>query len=530
MVSRECVVGAGEPGATGSQTERGGDGRGNPRLGHRAIPCVFGGRESDRSGGQSPPYGSGRRLVSVCVKTEQVKSQKEKVKSEGVGLARPVLLSLGSLRVAVLVLAVLWAWAGEGWCEEPAGPPVETPSGVVVGGSVPEGATPEPLVVDPPLAKPVVRKPLLKFRRLSAYDGMGTTEWGALLALEVFTYFWFVTLGAVVGSFLNVVIYRWPMGLSISHPPSRCSSCMEPIRIQDNIPIVSWLRLRGRCRFCQAPISSRYPLIEATIAVLFVSIAACEFLSGGRNLPVRPVNTYSGAVWTVWYLKSDLLGLYLYHTTLLTGLVAAAMTVWDRHPLPAKLVGFLAGVGLVAGLAFDSLHPVPWWPVGVTGGGTLDATWVQHPLLTALLGATCGFVIGAAFWSVALHGRRTSVDQMLIWGLVGLFLGWQAALSGLCLAAVLAIVGAVWTRLAGCCTLDRGSGLVSAIAASVQLLAWEPLTHIAWLPGPHTGYHSMFFWWVGLNFVALGIRWLNPPAVPSEPVDIPPVDAAPESL
>ena len=137
---------------------------------------------------------------------------------------------------------------------------------------------------------------------------------------------------------------------------------------------------------------------------------------------------------------------------------------------------------------------------------------------------------GALFWVIALRDRRIAVDQMLIWGLVGLFLGWQAVLSGLCLAALLAIVGAVWTRLAGCCTLDRGSGLVSAIAASVQLLAWEPLTHIAWLPGPHTGYHSMFFWWVGLNFVALGIRWLNPPAVPSEPVDIPRVDAAPESL
>ena len=417
-------MGAGEPGATECARNR----LENPWPGHRAIPCAFGARESVRNGGQCPPYAG-----------------------------------LGLLRVAVLVVAVLWA--GEGWCEEPAGTPVETPSGAVV---------------DPPAVKPAIRKPLLKFRRLSAYDGMGTTERGALLALEVFTYFWFVAVGAVVGSFLNVVIYRWPLGLSISHPPSRCSSCMEPIRIQDNIPIISWLRLGGRCRFCQAPISSRYPLIEATIAVLFGLIAACEFISGGRNLPVRPVNTYTGAVWTVWYLKSDLLGLYLYHTTLLTGLVAAAMTVWDRHRLPVKLVGFMAS--------------------------------------------------GALFWVIALRDRRIAVDQMLIWGLVGLFLGWQAALSGLCLAAVLAIVGALWTRLAGCCTLDRGSGLVSAIAASVQLLAWEPLTHIAWLPGPHTGYHSMFFWWVGLNFVALGIRWLNPPAVPSEPVDIPPVDAAPESL
>jgi prepilin signal peptidase PulO-like enzyme (type II secretory pathway) len=462
---------------------------------------VFGARQSVRSGGQCPPDGSGRRLVSGGVRTEQVKSK-------GVGLVRPVLLGLGSLRVAVLVVAVLGVCAGNGWCEEPAGAPVETPSGAVVGGSIPEGpkSTSEPVVVDPPAVKPVARNPLQKFRQLSAYDGMGATERGALVALELFTYFWFVAVGAVVGSFLNVVIYRWPLGLSISHPPSRCSSCMEPIRIQDNIPIISWLRLRGRCRFCQATISSRYPLIEATIAVLFGLIAACEFISGGRNLPVRPANTYAGAVWTVWYLKSDLLGLYLYHTTLLTGLVAAAMTIWDRHRLPIKLVGFLAAAGLVAGLAFESLHPVPWRPLLLTSRGGLDGTWIQHPFLTVMLGTLGGVVFGGMFWAVALRDRRTAVDQMLIWALVGLFLGWQAALSGLCLAAVLALIGAVWTRFAGCCTLDRGSGLISAIAATVQLLAWEPLTHIGWLPGPQSAFVATPYWLAALGLSAGLIR------------------------
>jgi len=81
-------------------------------------------------------------------------------------------------------------------------------------------------------------------------------------------------LGLVVGSFLNVVIYRVPRGESIVAPRSACPSCGTPIRERDNIPIVSWLLLRGRCRNCQVPISARYPLVEGLCAGLFAGTAA----------------------------------------------------------------------------------------------------------------------------------------------------------------------------------------------------------------------------------------------------------------
>jgi leader peptidase (prepilin peptidase) / N-methyltransferase len=81
--------------------------------------------------------------------------------------------------------------------------------------------------------------------------------------------------GAVLGSFLNVVIYRLPRGESLSHPPSRCPSCGSPVKPYDNIPIVSWLILRGRCRSCGAPISPRYPLVEALTAVLMALVPIC---------------------------------------------------------------------------------------------------------------------------------------------------------------------------------------------------------------------------------------------------------------
>lgn len=81
-------------------------------------------------------------------------------------------------------------------------------------------------------------------------------------------------LGAVIGSFLNVVVWRLPRGESLSHPGSHCPKCETPIKPYDNVPVLGWLWLRGRCRACGAPISPRYPLVEAGTAVLYAVVVA----------------------------------------------------------------------------------------------------------------------------------------------------------------------------------------------------------------------------------------------------------------
>ncbi len=80
-------------------------------------------------------------------------------------------------------------------------------------------------------------------------------------------------LGLLIGSFLNVVIYRLPRGESLVRPPSRCPSCGTPVKPYDNIPVISWLLLRGRCRNCGAAIDPRYPLVEALTGAVFVGVA-----------------------------------------------------------------------------------------------------------------------------------------------------------------------------------------------------------------------------------------------------------------
>ncbi len=79
-------------------------------------------------------------------------------------------------------------------------------------------------------------------------------------------------LGASIGSFINVVVYRLPAGLSILYPPSRCPRCLNGLKAYDNVPVLGWLWLRGRCRYCKTRISPRYPIVEAATGLTFVLV------------------------------------------------------------------------------------------------------------------------------------------------------------------------------------------------------------------------------------------------------------------
>jgi leader peptidase (prepilin peptidase)/N-methyltransferase len=143
-------------------------------------------------------------------------------------------------------------------------------------------------------------------------------------------------LGVLIGSFLSVVIYRVPAGLSVVTPPSACPSCGERIRPIDNIPILSWLILRGQCRNCVAPISARYPLVELGTALAFAGIAVW-MLS-----PLSPVRSVIDAADSLGIFAAVLFGVaYLW-----LGAVSIALTAIDleTHRLPNTLV--LPGYGI----------------------------------------------------------------------------------------------------------------------------------------------------------------------------------------
>jgi len=145
---------------------------------------------------------------------------------------------------------------------------------------------------------------------------------------DVLLQIWWFVLGAVLGSFLNVVIYRLPRKESLIWPGSHCPQCGHPIRWHDNLPILSWFLLRGRCRDCSAPISIRYPIIEA-LAALTVGLAAYA-ISGGRW---GSVLAGGKEAWYLPFSASAILQVVMYSTFFLSLMATAAMA-WDRQVPP----------------------------------------------------------------------------------------------------------------------------------------------------------------------------------------------------
>jgi leader peptidase (prepilin peptidase) / N-methyltransferase len=281
-------------------------------------------------------------------------------------------------------------------------------------------------------------------------------------ALQSLLAVWLFAVGGAVGSFLNVVVYRLPLGMSLIQPGSHCPRCSHPIRWRDNIPVLGWLLLRGRCRDCGAPISVRYPLVEALTAVLFLTVGMIEGLGGGANLPRRPIAVPDGVFYASMSLE-DIAGIVAYHLLLLSTLLAAALIEHDQRRAPWRLAIPALAIGLAAPLAWPQLHPVPallgqeGWLSGLVDGAT---------------GLTLGSLIGLASWR--LIGSREQRCLLLGPICAGVFLGWQAVavLGPLVLLVHLAAcgLGARWPLV------RRGSpGMVWLAVGLVWLLAWRSL-------------------------------------------------------
>ncbi len=223
--------------------------------------------------------------------------------------------------------------------------------------------------------------------------------WGAAVTGVSFTPFAYATLfalGLCFGSFLNVVIHRLPRGLSIVSPPSACPDCGHAIRPFDNVPVVSWLVLSGRCRDCQGAIPWRYPAVELAAGLLVVAFAA----QLGPRAALLPALLFTLA------------------------LLAVALIDWDHRIIPDEISLGGAVVGLFA----------RGWTLGGVGEG--------------LVGALVG---GGALWLVAtLYRRATGIDglgggDVKLAAMIGAFLGWPgvfltifgAALAGSLAGAVL---------------------------------------------------------------------------------------------
>ena len=224
-------------------------------------------------------------------------------------------------------------------------------------------------------------------------------------------------LGLAIGSFLNVVVWRVPRGESLVAPPSACPSCAHPIRPRDNVPVASWLLLRGRCRDCAEPIHARYPLVEATTALAFVAIVS--FYVTARPERVAEVPAL----------------LFLAATSICLALIDA-----DTHTLPNRIV-------------------LPAYPISAAlllGASVVEGNW--GALLSAAIGAVALFTF---YLALALaYPRGMGLGDVKLAGVLGMFLGWfgWGELAVGAFAAFL-LGGAYSIVLLATRRVDRGGGV-----------------------------------------------------------------------
>ena len=312
-------------------------------------------------------------------------------------------------------------------------------------------------------------------------DQEAIEPWLSSMGTGVVIAVWFAVLGSVWGSFFNVVAYRMPRGMSIIHPGSHCPACRHPIRLHDNIPVLSWFLLRGRCRDCQGRISPRYPVIEALSALLFAVLAYVEVSTGGINLP-RPDLSAMTAPPLAFWTDLQLLGVCVFHLTLVSGLFCAALIEINGHAVPRRLAAVVLAVGLVVPLIWPFLHPVVALET-IRGG--LDPSSFGGGAIDAL----AGLLIGAVLALVARLGLRADDEfrprEGLFFGFmaVGVFLGWQAAVPVAATAAVLRLGGqafSAWVFRPGASLRRHPAAWTPWLAASAMgwIVFWRPLWNV----------------------------------------------------
>lgn len=342
-------------------------------------------------------------------------------------------------------------------------------------------------------------------------EEMSLAEQFRLRSVAVLSALWFFTLGATIGSFLNVVAYRMPRRESLILRSSRCPKCDTKITRRDNLPILGWLLLEGRCRACQAVISFRYPLVETICATLFLLVYFVELISGGANIPVRQPNYYKGVVWIVLYTKWDLVSLYLFHCFSICALLSWGLIDFDRQKVPRRAKWLACGILFTLPLLWPDLLPVPWLRAVEARLGM--SAWLAA-LTTSFIGGSVGATLGwfaRQTYGRALPDSATNTDApraghvVTAGAIVGLSLGWQAAIGTWLIAFAVRIVSLV------ACLRWRWPTppitLILLFSFVIQLSMWRWLS-VSWWPSYRTSAVAWVSWSLVLGTCLMAQRVL----------------------
>jgi leader peptidase (prepilin peptidase)/N-methyltransferase len=282
--------------------------------------------------------------------------------------------------------------------------------------------------------------------------------------------FWLFLLGAAVGSFLNVCIYRISQGKSLIWPGSRCGHCLHEVRLKDNIPLVSYWVLGGRCRDCGAVFSIRYFGLELMTALTFVAVYLLEIGLNVQHLAIWEPDGFEQLSWghppLHWW------PLFIFHIVLACFLIVAVACLLDHGRIPASIIA----TGTLAGLVGAVLFP---WPYPEPMAAALITPSALVPLYPHADGGTRGHPWRGAMprdqsWANASLSPRPGFYAWPVWGPLPAALppgSWQLGLgTGLAGALVgagsLRLIGLLWRRAANVASLGMIAG---------AFLGWQPV-------------------------------------------------------
>lgn len=219
-------------------------------------------------------------------------------------------------------------------------------------------------------------------------------------------------LGLLWGSFLNVVIYRVPRGMSVVRPPSHCTSCKKPIRAWQNVPVFGYLFLRGKTACCGAKLSPRYPLVELIGGVLAVAIMEVTILQASKAMSLGR----GSAIWAANF-------------TLALGLVAAAFIDLEHMMIPLSIsIG-----GAVLGVATSSFRDLAFTDSLIGAAVGFGIVWLPFDFLYRKIRGKTGMAMGDAFLVM----------------LAGAWFGWKGALFALMAGALQGTLFAIAAMIFG---------------------------------------------------------------------------------
>ena len=321
---------------------------------------------------------------------------------------------------------------------------------------------------------------------------------------------WLFIFGAVVGSFLNVCIYRipqherlWDQLRGLNHPPSSCPYCKKRILLIDNVPILGWIQLAGRCRFCRHSISVRYALIEFFNGLLWV-VLYIAIVPAGFSAKIQSSVLYSplGALGQpglapanyVWLVNAQ----YVYFLILAEALLVATFIDFDLMIIPdgVTIPGTIAGVIGATILGAPTLWPV-WFfsafqlnvlnsvlPDGLLWLLNLPAQipWLMaHPHWHGFISSLIGLLVGSGtvmllrilgHW--VLKREAMGFGDVVLMAMIGSFLGWQASLLVFLLVAPICALLAAAITFSVRSTREIPFGPYLSIGTLLVVLFWNP--------------------------------------------------------